>query len=467
MLVLAAFIISCLTLIFCLFKGNYVSGGNEHNSEYNLNYYKKLNKDNYLTSVLKGVKPIKYYDDIPQRMPYESFHGIKRHTVHIGQLKLFLTELEFLTERLKSKDDSIIMVYAGSAPCHHAVYLSSMFPNLKIVMVDPNEHLFYYPNGTSYDKTHMDETVYFKCNKGNKFNKKERNINMYTLKIQKLEKQKNFDDILSNGEKFDKIIENKDYKQIIDFINSSKYKYYIIEDYFTNELAMLFSKFDKFIFCSDIRSKAESNKIPGDLDLIWNLSMQYNWLNIMQPEASMLKFRCPFFEKDDKEQFLRLSDEPIYREAFTLSKEYGIDFIEDYKNNKFRYIKPTSIYIQAFPGINSSESRHISDDYNNIVEIDSKEYEDKFFYYNRIHREYGYHNDHEKIFDSKSGFDACGDCGLTYQIFKDYYDKYDKEKSTLKNIKYEIDNLMKTIRRNFKEQNSDHGKFFKPYKIPL
>lgn len=474
MVELGALLISIITFIFYLCWPTYKAGGREIpvgriNIIKTRLYLDNLNYKEYIQDVIGGVpKTIKYFDEIPHNLPYESFDDTVRHTHHIGQLKLFLTEVEFLTEKLKSKDDHCIMLYAGSAPCHHASYLSDMFPNLKMIMVDPNEHWIYYPNyQSSYDKQKMSETVYFKATKDNKFRVPNRNIQMYDNgKLVSLEKGKQFGQMMSLNKAFDTKLAKMDVKSMIDFITKSNHKYYIIEDFFTDEIATMFSnlKDKNFLFCSDIRSKAESTKIPGDLDLLWNLAMQYNWLNIMKPSACMLKFRCPFLEEDDREQFLRLSDQKIYKDVFEISRKNGIDFVADYKAKKFRYIKPDNIYIQAFPGVSSSESRLIASDFKVTAEMDPAEYENKFFYYNRVLRHYGYHNEYELVYDAKAGFDACGDCALMYQIMKEYYEKFEPNKANPNSIKADIDVLMKTLRRDFKENGSMHGKYLEPYK---
>ena len=68
-----------------------------------------------------------------------------RTTVHFGQRKLHLSEVEFLTnccdelvklgkERIYRK---IVLIYAGAAPGIHINLLHSMFPFIKFVLIDP------------------------------------------------------------------------------------------------------------------------------------------------------------------------------------------------------------------------------------------------------------------------------------------------------------------------------------------
>lgn len=438
-------------------------------------YMDNLNFRKYLQNAIEGIPTALYLSDIQNSLPYESYQDdVVRSNIHIGQLKLFLTELELLTETLKSNTEDVIMVYAGSAPCHHASYLSDMFPNLKIVMIDPNEHYIFYKNkGTSYDSKNYKETVYFKLADGNKFNVKERNIQLYSngsvTKCDRKDNQK----VKKNNDEFDQHLKNNEFKQILDFIKKTKYKYYIIEDYFMDITADLFSGFEKesnFIFCSDLRSninssaptksvQGEDTEMPGDTDLLWNLAMQYNWLNKMNPTKCMLKFRCPFFGGKDKNILLSNAYKSPYRETFEQSKSLGIDFVDDYKRKKFRYIMPDHIYLQAFAGENSTESRLVAskNKYNIVDLFDSSDYENKYFYYNRVERSYGYH-EHE--YDKDMGFDACGDCGIMFTLFKKYNEKFAKKQNEIK----QINELMHVLKRNLKEHGSLHGKYLKKYK---
>lgn len=78
-----------------------------------------------------------------ERKQYVTRRNEFKRALHWGQLKLMLTEIEFLTlvmlEYNESKDDrDIIFVYAGAAPGHHTEYLSSLFPEIHFELYDPN-----------------------------------------------------------------------------------------------------------------------------------------------------------------------------------------------------------------------------------------------------------------------------------------------------------------------------------------
>ena len=61
---------------------------------------------------------------------------LKTWVVVVAQRKLLLSEIEFLTMYAEPEDT---MVYAGAAPGNHTEYLSSLFPLVNMVLVDPNK----------------------------------------------------------------------------------------------------------------------------------------------------------------------------------------------------------------------------------------------------------------------------------------------------------------------------------------
>jgi hypothetical protein len=68
------------------------------------------------------------------RMKYRRRKGENKTVIHWGQRKLFMSELEFLTEY---GTPNTTVVYAGAAPGTHTRYLIDLFPDLKFVLVDP------------------------------------------------------------------------------------------------------------------------------------------------------------------------------------------------------------------------------------------------------------------------------------------------------------------------------------------
>ena len=78
--------------------------------------------------------------DQSKRAAYQRRSFEFKRALHWGQLKLFLTEVEFLTKVLELKPTKkIVMVYAGAAPGHHTKYLQGMFPDIRFELYDPND----------------------------------------------------------------------------------------------------------------------------------------------------------------------------------------------------------------------------------------------------------------------------------------------------------------------------------------
>ena len=57
-------------------------------------------------------------------------------TLYFGQLKLFISELEFLTPFHDQED--VVVVYGGAAPGYHIPFIMSLFPRMRFVLVDPD-----------------------------------------------------------------------------------------------------------------------------------------------------------------------------------------------------------------------------------------------------------------------------------------------------------------------------------------
>lgn len=73
------------------------------------------------------------YENYPES-EYQRRNQEKKTVLHRGQLKLLLSEIEFLTEYSKKND---ILVYVGAAPGRHIDYLTKLFPDLAFHLYDP------------------------------------------------------------------------------------------------------------------------------------------------------------------------------------------------------------------------------------------------------------------------------------------------------------------------------------------
>lgn len=82
--------------------------------------------------------------DLPATLPYRPDVYRQRTALHIGQRKLLLSEVDFLTDYARKGDT---VVYAGSAPGIHLPYLASLFHSkaLRFELYDPRK--FSLPKG--------------------------------------------------------------------------------------------------------------------------------------------------------------------------------------------------------------------------------------------------------------------------------------------------------------------------------
>ena len=159
-----------------------------------------------------------------------------------------MNELQFLNNYCNLNNEDQI------SPGQHIYELSKYYTNIKIIIIDPSKH-----------KSILLDNLNYK-------------IKYY--------------------------YEDKDNKNIVDAIdvdfiknNINNYRIFILNTYCENEIL----KF-KFYFWSDIRTqngeagkfgwkeKINDNENVSDLDILWNLCQQYNWINILKPEVSMVKW---------------------------------------------------------------------------------------------------------------------------------------------------------------------------------
>lgn len=309
--------------------------------------------------------------DIKHKLPYQVGAEILKFSEHIGQRKLFLNELQFLT-----KYQAKYCIYAGAAPGNKTHHLASFFPNMKFILIDPNRFNLL-------------------------INKNDTLISHRAL---------NRPDIIHLSAKYPLKYGHKHAKDIVGTIKSTNYRIYILEDFMTDDMARLLKGLDH-VFISDVRSNVCNKTYPTDYDIYWNSAMMYNWMNILQSKASMLKTRMPYGTDVDKKS--ETNDE------FETAKRFGIDFLGDYTVNRFRMPRG-QLMIQPWAGQSSTEVRLVIEKKNisNVIEYDVKDIEDKLYYYNNIERMWDHHvnpNSSKVI-----GFCHCNDCALENKIWTDY-----------------------------------------------
>jgi hypothetical protein len=371
------------------------------------------------------IKPFETFDDINFQIPYYSDKNMLKYTIHRGQCKLFLNEMQFLTKYLKNNTDEGVVIYPGGCPAHHLWYMLQFFPKLKFISIDPQACELYVERtrNVHFKQTEWDSYVYLKTNKENDYKNARENQRL-------------------------KLIGDEDPSQYVKHINETDYRVYFIQDILTISLAKHLKKLKNAFYISDIRFSIMADNRPYDIDIVWNSSQQYNWLSILKPRAYMLKFRLPFHQPLERINMDKIPEQYIdaVKEDFAYSKKLGIDFLEDYENDNFNYLKG-DVFIQPWPGTGSTETRLVGE----TMELKNYgsylDYEKKFAYYNLI-RSIGLFEN--PLANKKLGFDHCGDCSLEYKIWKDYADKYNKKM----NMSW-IYGLMKITGQHFLQHN--HG----------
>lgn len=438
----------------------------------------KLINENVSSAIIDNCPTIMTFKEINKTLPYRPFKDAFSTTCHYGQLKLFLSEVQFLTNMCVNINEEAYVIYAGSAPGNKNLYLAELFPNMKFLFIDPEEHFFKMGSKNQYNnKNLMNRLLYFQTSRfKSKFDFKKKVplphlINYYNPSTLKIE-NKHRDDIKSSG-----IPDNL--AEII-LSESEHYSVFVIEDFFTTELASLLHALKqkkKVYFISDIRtvtrtkiraaSLDEDDDGPSDGDILWNSAQMYNWLMKLQPHAYMLKFRCPFSFESSVSQFENNKDIVDCKD---------IDFIGNYKNKKYTFIKGDDIFLQAYQGKSSTETRLVGREkyqskkyFLEVVDYDIKDFEDRLFYYNRIIRSYGWHYDIPKVFLNKYHMvDRCGDCAIMARILIAYMRKKDVGLSE-ENINVEacqiLINVMKILERYFlnTDRKDNHGSYYKKF----
>jgi len=342
--------------------------------------------------------------EIYLKVNYEQKAGFPvKIDVHYGQRKLFVSELEFL-----STYHADFVIYAGAAPSVKAFYLSELFPELKFILIDPNIFRIIV-NVKGKQASYYRPPQQF------------RGIT-YTKKW--------------NNDKFNNFVKDKN-------------KILIVQDFFTNEIAEKLSNLN-LVFISDIRTQAEEEEHPTDLDVLWNFAQMTSWIKILKPKGSCIKFRLPYLNME-KSIFAKKSKD--YKETFDIAKKHGIDFTEDYRLNIFRFFEG-EVRIQAWAGRASTESRLFIGEKLKLKSYGITDYEATFNFYNIIYRNFTLHKFDKNYILKKDLYDYCNDCGIEYKAWKTYFSYKNIQ---VRNLNWYRDKL--TQYSNFKfPENKFHGK---------
>ena len=303
-------------------------------------YKRDFNKEDLIESNIKleDIESLYYQNEVKEILDNNSkfldyLDRRQRPTtsIHWGQLKLFLSTLQFLLY-YAPRSEKVHVIYPGSADGTNINILTRMFPQCYWYLIDPRPH---------------------------------------------------YKALYNNP----KVIEVRD-------------------DYFTKDTALEYKKRlrGKFILLiSDIRIEPTEDSIHKT-----NL-MQQEWIRIINPEYSQLKFRPPRTFK------------------------------------KYKYLDGI-IYFQIYPASATTETRLVVKKDAKLIDYDVEDYEGKCYYHNRVTRVSNYkHN----IKHSKSYIDNCYDCVSFLLLLDRYVKKYKKvfERDKIKDssIDYLIDFIISRL----------------------
>lgn len=367
-------------------------------------YADKFNRA--LTAPVAARPPITIAD-LDDSLAYQGKTNMYRPSLHIGQRKLAVEEVQFIVEALEKYPNIHYVVYAGAAPSVHMGYVSALFAGrIKFLLVDPADF----------------------------------HINLdYKAPI---------DIRVAYAESSDGLVE---------WFAAAWCDIAVYQGFFTEEIARDCGKYlQDYLFMSDIRTCSNDASVPYDYDVIHNLASQFVWLHDMaagvSPRAYMLKYRAPYYYMCEQSEKMLERPDPI----FVRARDLGIDFVADYRARRINYLAG-EYYIQSWAGFTSSETRlcYFAPEIVTRAHISAGEYEDKMFYYNTIPRVFKhYENKHACV---EIGFDHCADCAREAFVWEEYARVVSSRMPVIKHVKY----LTRAIHgRSFLVDKSAHGYFF-------
>lgn len=185
------------------------------------------------------------------------------------------------------------------------------------------------------------------------------------------------------------------------FVATETEKVRIINDYMTEKIAAEYKDAPNVFFVSDIRTanpRVMSRDQVEERVKIDN-QLQIDWIEIMNPQASLLKFRCPYYFPDSKSK----GSQAIARGSTNTAYEY-------YKGD---------VYLPVWGPQSTTECRLYVPRKREMMKYDIQAYEEQLFYFNTETRvSYYPHNVKSR------GLCHCFDCRSEVRILGEYLRKF-------------------------------------------
>ena len=229
--------------------------------------------------------------DKSKQMDYIS--GVKSSALWIGQLKLLLSEIELMIEVLtRSNEGKFIIVYAGSAPGSHIPYLYELFEDyIEEVHLWDRPSRFQFMPKTPSDIKELEKIPQY--------------THIKNGKIRIVPKEFSDPEMVGETEGF-------------------------FTDYVVKRYLEEYGKDNRILFISDIRDKASTESVMQDM------KMQREWVEKLNPYASLLKFKLPYGDEWGTDDYEYL-DGKIYTQAYArpVSTETRLMSFRPYKKRKY------------------------------------------------------------------------------------------------------------------------------------
>lgn len=396
-----------------------------------------------LKPYLEGTKsPSRCLDNDAPGEPYQNTDRVISVAAHIGQLKLLLSEIDALTRWSSLPNPPKYVVYAGSAPGHKMGFLSDLFPAITFILVDPNAHNVRFGEQSHYHADHIDKFLYFSYARDPV--NEDRAINLSRNGQFQRTNKKDAMCLLPS-------------EPITSVVLTTTYRFYVIEDYFTTELAETLSTLPDLYFISDIRTKSENADFPSNFHILWNSCLHLEWLQVLGCPA-MTKFRCPFtITQADKETLLE-----EYNNANSEQKQVfvrsTVDYIGLFLQGRFIHMDG-EIRLQAFAPTSSTETRLHTTAQITLAEYNYTRYEQAMFYVNRISL-MSYNPSNLRTSGAlELGVCLCRNCSLSLAILQDYIDWQNTIRATEVTAVQLLAEALASMRRTLRV--SGHGKYTK------